>query len=271
MAYFSLSTTSFTSRRYPWRSLSDVATSIRPSLGRLRSASAPEPFVSSMAEPSIPSHKFRSPKKSILKRPTSPVYSYEFSSLDSTPDSTPSSSPVPSARTSPVQVDLWSACSPLTSADTDKNESVFAPSPRAKSSLMTLVRDIQIFPLSSPPPPPRRRRRPSRALPNLPPPPEWDEISLTFDSDSDDDHLSEESKVKDDQLSAPITRKVRFVVAAPPPPPPTPELPSRCWDEEPTWSEFMNETESVGSSWITQLGTWNELANSEESEEVQPL
>ncbi|KAJ7745083.1 hypothetical protein B0H16DRAFT_1462917 [Mycena metata] len=247
MAYFSLSTTSFTSHRHSWKSLSDVATSV--SLGRLRSASAPEPFVSSMAEPSIPSHKFRSPKKSILKRPTSPVYS---SSSDSPP--------VPSAQPSPVQVDLWSACSPLTSDDTDKNtESLFTPSPRLKSSLMTRVRNIQIFAPSAPPPPPRRRR-PSRAFPNLPPPPEWDEVSLTFDSDSDDD----------DQLSAPIARNVRFVVAAPPPPPPSPELPSRCWDEEPTWSEFMpNLLERVGSRNTT--GNLEQVGpNPEESEEVQP-
>ncbi|KAJ7020052.1 hypothetical protein C8F04DRAFT_311672 [Mycena alexandri] len=191
-----------------------------------------------MAEPSIPSHKFRSPKKSILKRPTSPVYSSESPSSDSTPDSSPSSSPVPSARTSPVQIDLWSACSPLTPDDTDKNESVFTPSPPAKLSLITRVRNIQIFAPSSPPPPPRRRRA-SRKFPNLPPPPEWDEVSLTFDSGSDDEQLSEESKVKDDQLSAPITRRVQFVVAAPSPPPPTPDLSSRCWDEEPTWSEYM--------------------------------
>ncbi|KAJ7713382.1 hypothetical protein B0H16DRAFT_1810487 [Mycena metata] len=231
MSYFSLST----SRRHPWSSLSDVATSV--SLGRLRSASAPEPFVSSMAEPSIPSHRVRSPKKSALKRPTSAVYSSESSSSDSTPDSSLSSSPVPSPRPSPVQVDLWSTCSPLASHDADKNESVFTPSPRAKSSLMTRIRNIQIF-APSPPPHPRRCRA-SREFATLPPPPEWDEVSLTFDSDSDDDHLAAGAKVKDDQLSAPMTRRVRFVVAAPPPPPPTPEIRSRCWDEEPTCSEFM--------------------------------
>ncbi|KAJ7029612.1 hypothetical protein C8F04DRAFT_1187631 [Mycena alexandri] len=143
------------------------------------------------------------------------------------------------------RIDLWSACSPLTPDDTDKNESVFTPSPPAKLSLITRVRNIQIFAPSSPPPPPRRRRA-SRKFPNLPPPPEWDEVSLTFDSGSDDEQLSEESKVKDDQLSAPITRRVQFVVAAPSPPPPTPDLSSRCWDEEPTWSEYMKYLCNMG-------------------------
>ncbi|KAJ7739173.1 hypothetical protein B0H16DRAFT_1729562 [Mycena metata] len=222
-----LSTTTFPSRRHSWKSLSDVVTSVHlgtPSPGRrFRSASAPEPFVSSMEQPSIPSHKFRSPEKSALKRPTSAVHSCESSSSDSTPDS----SPVPSAPSSPVHVDLWAACSPLASEDNAKNvELVSIPPLRTKRSLLTRVINMQIFMPSSPPPP--RRRRASREFPNLPPPPEWDEVSLTIDSDSDDD-----------QLSAPITRKVRFVVSAPLPPPPSPELPSRCWDEEPTWSDFM--------------------------------
>ncbi|KAJ7756643.1 hypothetical protein B0H16DRAFT_1721703 [Mycena metata] len=220
-----LSTTTFPSRRHSWKSLSDVVTWVHTGK-RLRSASAPEPFVSSMVQPSIPSHKFRSPEKSALKRPTSAVHTCESSSSDSTPDS----SPVPSHTSSPVEVDLWSACAPsLASEDQDKNiESVSTSPPHIKRSLVTRMMKIQIFAPSSPPAP--RRRRASREFPNLPPPPEWDEVSLTIDPNSDDDQL---------QLFAPITRKVRFMVPTPPHPPPSAELPTRCWDEEPTWSEFM--------------------------------
>ncbi|KAJ7034286.1 hypothetical protein C8F04DRAFT_1234349 [Mycena alexandri] len=231
MSHIASSTTNSTSRTQSWKSLSvDVATlvQLRPAShrNRFRSASAPPQFVAPVGRFTITANTPRCPKKSALKRPTSAAYSWDSSPSDST-DSSPSSSPVPPAPSGPVQVDLWAACLPLTS-DAKNNEPLSSPLPRTKSSLLNRVRRIQIFT----PSPPRRHRRVSREFPNLPPPPEWDEVSLTIESDSDDD-----------QLSSPITRKVRFVVPAPPPPPPSPEpspaLSSRCWDEEPTWSEFM--------------------------------
>ncbi|KAJ7741721.1 hypothetical protein B0H16DRAFT_1728496 [Mycena metata] len=188
-------------------------------LKRVHSASAPELFVSSMMEPSIPSHKSRNPTKSALKRPTSAVYLLG-SSLDSTLESSPSPSPRPSGPPSAVPIDICYACSPLA---TPLNRCPHHL--HAQKYLATQMRNIQIFTQSCAP---SRRQRASREFPTLPPPSEWDEVSLTIDSDSDDDHLS-----------APITRKVRFVVSAPPPLLLSPELPSRCWDEESTWSEFM--------------------------------
>ncbi|KAJ7246792.1 hypothetical protein B0H12DRAFT_753884 [Mycena haematopus] len=94
-------------------------------------------------------------------------------------------------------------------------------SPTLKMSpyaLLDRVRQIQIF---TPSP---RRRRVSRVFPHLPPPPDWDEVSITVESDDSDDEVS----------FSPLTRKVRFVVpASPPPPSPEPEL------EEPAWCDFM--------------------------------
>ncbi|KAJ7676840.1 hypothetical protein DFH06DRAFT_1317450 [Mycena polygramma] len=65
---------------------------------------------------------------------------------------------------------------------------------------------------------------------NLPPPAEWDEVSVTFQSEVDSDSDSEEAEAP----TCPSTpRTVRFRVPAPPAPEPEPEY------QEPAWSDFM--------------------------------
>ncbi|KAJ7676877.1 hypothetical protein DFH06DRAFT_1122169 [Mycena polygramma] len=65
---------------------------------------------------------------------------------------------------------------------------------------------------------------------NLPPPAEWDEVSVTFQSEVESDSDSEEGEAP----TCPSTpRTVRFCVPAPPAPEPEPEY------EEPVWSDFM--------------------------------
>ncbi|KAJ7816065.1 hypothetical protein B0H14DRAFT_3744324 [Mycena olivaceomarginata] len=74
-------------------------------------------------------------------------------------------------------------------------------------------------------------KRASRVFPDLPPPADWDEVSVAVDSESDSDYDSDE-----EESFLPMTgpRKVRFMVPAPPPSPaPEPE-----W-EEPAWCDFM--------------------------------
>ncbi|KAJ6559874.1 hypothetical protein B0H19DRAFT_1145983 [Mycena capillaripes] len=85
-------------------------------------------------------------------------------------------------------------------------------------ALLERVRSIYLFTHS------HCHKRTSRTFPDLPPPADWDEVSLTIESEDSDD----------DKICTPMARKVRFVVPAPPPPPsPEPE-----W-EEPAWSDFM--------------------------------
>ncbi|KAJ7359964.1 hypothetical protein DFH08DRAFT_801720 [Mycena albidolilacea] len=74
-------------------------------------------------------------------------------------------------------------------------------------------------------------KRASRVFPDLPPPADWDEVSVAVESESDSDSDSDE-----EESFLPMTgpRKVRFMVPAPPPSPaPEPE-----W-EEPAWCDFM--------------------------------
>ncbi|KAJ7136924.1 hypothetical protein C8R44DRAFT_728860 [Mycena epipterygia] len=87
-------------------------------------------------------------------------------------------------------------------------------------ALLHRARTIHIFHPSS------RQRHPSRVFPDLPPPPEWDEVSLSIESDEDDDN--------DAEVLPAMRQKVCFVVPAPP-------LPTveDHWDKEPAWSDFM--------------------------------
>ncbi|KAJ7884212.1 hypothetical protein B0H14DRAFT_2564593 [Mycena olivaceomarginata] len=74
-------------------------------------------------------------------------------------------------------------------------------------------------------------KRASRVFPDLPPPADWDEVSVAVESDSDSDSDSAEEEPFG-QMTSPL--KVRFIVPAPPSPPaPEPE-----W-EEPAWCDFM--------------------------------
>ncbi|KAJ7319243.1 hypothetical protein DFH08DRAFT_1034905 [Mycena albidolilacea] len=76
-------------------------------------------------------------------------------------------------------------------------------------------------------------KRASRVFPDLPPPSDWDEVSVAVESESESDSDSD----SDEEKSFPSmtgSRKVRFMVPAPPPSPaPEPE-----W-EEPAWCDFM--------------------------------
>ncbi|KAJ7127690.1 hypothetical protein C8R44DRAFT_99178 [Mycena epipterygia] len=102
------------------------------------------------------------------------------------------------------------------------SECTISPPPAPKGNpCQKLLHRIHIF-ASSPSSPA------SRVFPDLPPPLEWDEVSLAIESDSSDS--------EDDQASEPpaAERKVRFMVPAPPPPPV-----EENWDEEPAWSDFM--------------------------------
>ncbi|KAJ6486588.1 hypothetical protein DFH09DRAFT_1457139 [Mycena vulgaris] len=83
--------------------------------------------------------------------------------------------------------------------------------------LLHQIRQIHFWAPSS------RPRRTSRVFPDLMPPPEWDEVSLTIESDDDLEIFP----------AAGLERKVRFVVPAPPP-----QVVEADW-EEPAWSDFM--------------------------------
>ncbi|KAJ7863322.1 hypothetical protein B0H14DRAFT_3444186 [Mycena olivaceomarginata] len=76
-------------------------------------------------------------------------------------------------------------------------------------------------------------KRASRIFPDLPPPADWDEVSVAVESESESDSDSD----SDEDKSSPSmtgSRKVRFMVPAPPPSP----APEAEW-EEPAWCDFM--------------------------------
>ncbi|KAJ7633543.1 hypothetical protein DFH06DRAFT_1337028 [Mycena polygramma] len=69
---------------------------------------------------------------------------------------------------------------------------------------------------------------------NLPPPVEWDEVAVTFQSeDESDSDLHSDSEDSEAPASPSTPRTVRFRVPAPPAPTPEPKY------DEPAWSDFM--------------------------------
>ncbi|KAJ7112722.1 hypothetical protein C8R44DRAFT_856287 [Mycena epipterygia] len=87
--------------------------------------------------------------------------------------------------------------------------------------------NTRLWLLRRPRTPSKRQRRTSRVFPDLAPPPELVEVSLTIESDDDD------SEDGDAEVLPGMERKVRFLVPAPPP------TIEEDYDEEPAWSEFM--------------------------------
>ncbi|KAF8200455.1 hypothetical protein K438DRAFT_653386 [Mycena galopus ATCC 62051] len=209
-------TTTNTSRPQSWLALA-AEVALLPSIKagstslrrRLRSASTSQSpvLVAFTAAAATPQLLPPCPRKSALKKPSPlrrascPCYS----------------------TASPYSADEIMFASPGTPAidasyPAESEDQAPPPSPTLKVALLDRVKQIHIF---APSP---RHRRASRVFPDLPPPPDLDEVSVTIQSDDSDDEA----------VVPPMARKVRFMVPAPPPPPsPEPQL------EEPAWCDFM--------------------------------
>ncbi|KAJ6486592.1 hypothetical protein DFH09DRAFT_1339605 [Mycena vulgaris] len=147
----------------------------------------------------------------------------------SAPSPTPSKDSVSSclssaARSPATKVESRILYAPLNPVEDDDElivDDAQSTPPTVKSNhcqlLLHQIRQIHLWSPSA------RPRRTSRVFPDLIPPPEWDEVSLTIESDDDLEIFP----------AAGLERKVRFVVPAS-----TPQVVEADW-EEPAWSDFM--------------------------------
>ncbi|KAJ7096920.1 hypothetical protein C8R44DRAFT_889513 [Mycena epipterygia] len=215
-------TTTSTSRSYVWRAFSQqiaglVGVKPRASASKRKHRSLP-PTSSPFVAPPAATHRRMSAAslRPALRR---------GSTASSTSCSSGESSP------SPVEKITFPIISPkadekvLLPANTKYNAGLpIAAHPTKDSSYLRLLPLTRIFTITRS----TRQRRTSRVFPDLPPPAEWDEVSLTIESDDWD------SDSEDSQVLPEADRKVRFMVPAPPPP-----AVEEDWDEEPVWSDFM--------------------------------
>ncbi|KAJ7508760.1 hypothetical protein B0H11DRAFT_1355853 [Mycena galericulata] len=218
-----LRTTPFTTRTttttISWRRTSLWASLSSPFATRHTKSPSRSSTTANSATPSpaaTPTSSRPRPRRSALKkRPSSQLYD-----SDSSPSSSSSSSPTSSPPGSELNITF--AVLAFT-----PEERLIDAAPIVKRRQNSLEKIKGCLARTQPSSPPRRQRR---VFPMLPPPPDWDEVSLTFES-SGDDTGDESDAVK----VSPVTRqrRLRFVAPAPPPAPEEEEMP------EPTWADFM--------------------------------